>query len=51
MLSSLINIISTEIDNLTVDDIRTMKQDMAYGHNVVQRKYSNDANFKGKRLF
>ena len=38
------------IDNLTVDDVRTMEQDIAYGINVVRHKYSNDPNFKGKPL-
>ena len=43
---SIINI-STKIDNVTIVDIGTMEQDMAYGINVVQHKYSNEQNFKG----
>ena len=39
------------MDNLTVDDIHAMEQDIAHGMNVVQHKYSNDPNFKGKALF
>ena len=50
-LSPLINNLSIEIDNLTIDDIHTMEQDIAQGINVVQHKYSNDPNFKGKPLF
>ena len=38
-------------DNLTVDDVSTMEQDIAYGINLAQQKYSNDPNFKGKLLF
>ena len=40
-----------DIDNLTVDDVRTMEQDIAYENNVVRQKYSNDPNFKGKPIF
>ena len=50
-LSSIINNISLDIDNLTVRVARTMKHDIAYGNNVVRHKYSNDPNFKGKTLF
>ena len=49
-LTSSINL-PLEIDNLTVDDIHTMEQDIAHGINVVQHKYSNDPNFKGKPFF
>ena len=41
-LSSPIKNFSMDIDNLTVDDVRTMEQEIAYGINVVQHKYSND---------
>ena len=50
-LSSSMNKMSTDIENLTVDDVRTMKQDIAYWIKVVPRRYSNDPNFKGKPLF
>ena len=50
-LSSSINSHSLEIDNLTVDDVHMMEQDIAHRNNVVQHKYSNDPNFKGKPLF
>ena len=50
-LSPPINNLSLEIDNLTVDDTHAMEQDIAHGINVVQHKYSNDSNFKGKLLF
>ena len=49
-LSPLINNLSLEIDNLTIDEIHTMDQDIAQGINVVRHKYSNDPNFKGKPL-
>ena len=49
--SPLINNLSHEIDNLTVDDVHTMEQDIAHGISVVRHKYSNDPNFKGKTLF
>ena len=38
-LSSSINNISMDIDNLTIDDIHTMEQNIAYKINVAQRKY------------
>ena len=47
-LSTSINNLSLEIDNLTVDDIHAMEQDIAHGINVVRQMYSNDPNFKGK---
>ena len=49
--SSFIKNLSLDIGNLTVDDVRTMKQNIAYGINVVRRKYSNDPKFKGKIRF
>ena len=39
------------IDNLTIIDERTMKQNIAYGINEVWHKYSNNPSFKGKPLF
>ena len=42
---------STEIDNLTVDDIQTLEQTMAYGINVVRHKHSNKTNFRELPLF
>ena len=36
-----------DIDNITVDDERTMEQDIAYGINVVQHKYSMVEILKG----
>ena len=50
-LSPLINSLSLDIDNLTVDDIHALEQDIAHEINVVRHKYSNDPNFKGKPLF
>ena len=50
-LSSSINNISMDIYNLTIYDIRTMEQNIAYGINVVQHRYSNESKFKGKPLF
>ena len=50
-LSPSINNLSLVLDNLTVDDIHAMEQDITHGINVVQHKYSNDPNFKGKPLF
>ena len=50
-LSSSINKISLDIDNLTVADIRTREQDIAHGINVVRYKNSIDQNLKGKPLF
>ena len=44
-LFSVINNISVRINNLTVNVVRTMKQDIAYGNNVVRHKYSNDPYF------
>ena len=46
-LTPTINNLSLDIDNLTVKDIQTMEQDIAYGINVVRHKYSNDPRFKG----
>ena len=46
-----INNLSCDIDNFTVEDIQIMEQDIAHGINVVQHKYSNDPNIKGKPLF
>ena len=39
------------IDNLSVIDVSTMEQDIAYGINVIQHKYTNIPNFKRKPLF
>ena len=50
-LSSSMNKISTDIENHTVDDVRTLEQDIAYGIKVVTRRYSNDTNLKGKPIF
>ena len=50
-LSSSIQNISLDIDNLTVDGVRLMDQDFAYGINLVRHKYSNDPDFKGKPHF
>ena len=50
-LSSPIKNFSMDIDNLTVDDVGTTEQEIAYGINVVQHKYSNDPYFKEKPLF
>ena len=40
-----------DIDNLTVNHIRTMEQDIACGVNFVRHKYSNETIFEGKPLF
>ena len=48
-LSTSINNLSLEIDNLTVDDIHAMEQILL--NNVVRHKYSNDPSFKGKPLY
>ena len=37
-LSSSVNNLSIDIDNLIIDDVRTMEQDIAYGINVVRHK-------------
>ena len=50
-LSQSNNNLSLGLDKLTVDYIHAMVQDIAHGINVVQHKYSNDPNFKGKPLF
>ena len=50
-LSTSINNLSIEIDNLAVDDIHTMEQDTAHGINVVRHKYSTDPIFSRKPLF
>ena len=47
-LSLFINSISMDINNLTVDDLHTMEQKIAYGINVVKHNYSKDPNFKRK---
>ena len=46
-----IKIISIHIVILTVDHIRAMEKGVAYGVNGVRHKYSNDPNYKEKRLF
>ena len=50
-LSSSINNLSLEIDNLTVDDIHTMEKDIAHGINVIRHNYSINLSFKGIPLF
>ena len=47
-LSSSINNISLDVDNLTVEDILTIEHDIAYEINVIKQKYSNDPNIKGE---
>ena len=40
------NNVSIDIDKITVDDVRTIEQDIAYGINVVRSNYSDYPNFK-----
>ena len=39
-----------EIENLAVEDVRTMEQCIVYSINVKRHKYSNYPRFKGKPL-
>ena len=50
-LSSFLNKISLDIDNLTKDDKRKMEQHIVQGINVLRHKYSDNPNFKLKTLF
>ena len=49
-LTSSINNISLDIDDLTVKDVRGMAPKILYGINAVRQKYSNDPYSKGKPL-
>ena len=51
LLSSSVNSLSIDIDNLTVEVVPTLEKIMAYGINVLQYKYLNDPKIKGKSLF